>query len=63
MLPARGVDRAEEDWARLWRRAAVVHFFSSQTTRWRVTRDRRYEAYAVLGPDHCPLAYWGDDDF
>ena len=51
------------DWNKYFRLAMMVHMYGSQSNKWVVTGDPRHEAYSLLGPHYCPLAFYGTDDF
>jgi len=46
-----------EDWAHLFSDSSMVHFYDSQSKKWSVDNLPAYEAYSVLGPRYCPMAF------
>ena len=54
---------SESDWNKLFECSYGVHFYSYLTRQTPVRRDPSHEAYAFLGPKHCPLSYWSTSDF
>eukprot|EP00092_Neocalanus_flemingeri_P102797 GFUD01131504.1.p1 GENE.GFUD01131504.1~~GFUD01131504.1.p1 ORF type:complete len:381 (-),score=72.29 GFUD01131504.1:121-1263(-) len=51
------------DWSRTFENSSMIHFYASQTNKWVVERDPSHEAYAVIAPRYCPVAFWSSDQF
>ena len=51
------------DWSRLFENSSMVHFYASQTNKWLVERNPSHEAYAVIAPRYCPMAFWSSNNF
>ena len=47
-----------QDWKKMFQRSSAVHFFFKRTANLRVVNDPQYNAYALLGPQYCPIAYF-----
>ena len=54
---------SDSEWDKLFECSYGFHFYSYITRRTPVRRDPSHEAYAFLGPKHCPLSYWSTSDF
>ena len=50
-------------WQKLFSSSVAVHFFSHTSEMIRVFNDPRYSAYALLGPQYCPVAFYSTKSF
>ena len=52
-----------EVWRKLFENSSSIHFYSKMTSYLMVDDDPQYCAYALLGPQYCPSAYFSSNQF
>jgi len=55
--------RSFRSWQRFFSRSVAVHIFSHTSSKLKNVDDPRYSAYALLGPQYCPIAYFSTKNF